>query len=502
MKAPVLLAVAAFVVTLGLSLGTLGSAGYRAAGIRLAARADAIRTGPLREALAGPEAPLPTLIACLGTLAFKTPLRSASAAGAACLALAAAVIALLGWRLAGLSGGLLAAGLFVCTPGTLFHARTLGPEAAITLATTLLLAAATLRHTVRSALLATGALLACLASSNEGVLLAIPWLLAAPLADWPSQERRTGAVRLPPLAPAALVPVLVAPILLFWLWPHLAEDGGKRWLAFLTHPFEAPHPAMVVLGDVRDQAIGRAPSFVMGLLQILTRVPLPVLALATLGAWRVLASGAPLRRASFAVLGLLTVMVVQSIAGGPYYAGTDGVMPMLPFLAVLAGIGGAAILGAVRDLWPRRRPALAAAGVGAALLLPVPIELVRSFPMEPAARSSLVGGTRGAAALGFETRTDSLLPASTVDWLNDALPERARLAAFPQSGDYRAIIEGLKRHGLLRPDIEWSETYAATHVLTPRAPGEPLFASAVMDLGEPLYVLERDGVRLLTVSAF
>ena len=513
LRAAVAIGVACTVAAIG--IGTRGSAPYRAAGMRLLEAAHPV--GPartLRQALSGPEPPLPVLLVRAGAPLSESldgGLTGAAVVGALVAGGAAAVVVLLGWQLAGPVAGCMGGLLLLCFPGFLYHARTAGPEAAYALSVALLCwAGAAERFGPVRALAATAALTAALASSHEGLVLIIAWVLAIHLAGArPGRDPAAGTVTLAPILPGQLVPVLAAPLLLFWLWPYLEAETGTRAMAVFFGPYRAQHDPIVVAGEIRDQAIFRGPTTAQGLLLVLLRIPIITGALATLGAWRVLRPATdptPARGGTFAVLALLTLVGVQALNGSPYYAGVDGVAALAPLLALLAGIGATAIWQAAQTLAPERLPWLRPR-VGASVLLgllvgPSLLAAVVAWPWGPGYANALVGGPAGAAARGFESLPDAAIPEGAVRWMNDTLPVRSRVASVAATHRYRPLLDGLRRRGVLRPDIEASDTFNATHLLVPRAPAWPLYRDALGWLGEPAWHTDHHGVRVMAIHAF
>ena len=178
-------------------------------------------------------------------------------------------------------------------------------------------------------------------------------------------------------------------------------------------------------------------------------------------------------------------------------------MALVPFVVLLAAVGTGALAQAIQARWLLRLPIPTGVAVMAVVLVlvgPAVVELAVVYPMEPTYHNTLVGGVPGAAQRGLETRTDTYLPSSTVDWLNQRLASgQARIGFAVASEEYRPFMMRLIRFGVLDPGLATAEPYDATHVFVPRRPGEPLFDDVVATWSEPTYVLEHLGVRHLAL---
>jgi hypothetical protein len=512
-----LLALSTIGLVVGITLATRSDAGYRAVGMVLYEHVHsgveaADRGSSVREAFVQPQSPLPLGIALMGALSADTADRiwGATVAGAIAMALAVFFVGLAAWQLGGPVAGIAGMLLMLTLPGTLFHARTLGPEAGIACAFALLLWVSVHSQTrLWVATLATVAFLAALGSSHEAILLFIPWVAAAiytaPKDD--ASEGTPGRIHLGAIPLGTFLPLVAGPLLLFWLWPHLSVAGGSRWIHLLTEPYRTSHPPFLVLGEVRDQVMdGQGPNGLHGLLLFLLRMPLTTAALALFGAIRVarsLRDKGSLSRAAFALFGALTLMTVIVLNGSPYYAGQDGFMALAPFVVLLAALGTGVLARAIQARWLQPIPIPTGIAVMAVVLVlvgPAAVELAVVYPMEPTYHNTLVGGVPGAVERGLETRTDTYLPTSTLNWLNQRLASgHARIGFAVASEEYRPFMMRLNRFGVLDPGIGTAEPYDATHVFVPRRPGEPLFDDVMASWSEPVYVFEHLGVRHLAL---
>ncbi|MFT5430470.1 MAG: hypothetical protein ACI9OJ_001144 [Myxococcota bacterium] len=480
---------------------------YRASGATLLDAVEQARAGDGSQ-WSGPTLPGQVLAVALsssdaegfGQLASVNAFLTAAATGA---------IAWLGFVFGGWLGCAAAFGAFLIWPSTLYHARNAGPEAVITLAWTLLLWAGTLRFKKTFGIIAATIAFAFAAATwHEAVWLIIPWVIATHfVADLPDPRGTggtfaIGTVAIGKLQLAHLVVAIAGPLLAFSLWPHLADDFGKRLIAILYEPLKAQHAPILVAGEIHDQAISRAPGFADGLLVVVIRTPLTLGALAVVGALRAVRGirirDIVTRHLCFPLLGLAALLLIIGLNGSPFYAGIDGMAPLGPFVALLAAVGFAGVMAAAQSSEKR----WLSWAVALALLVPATADRVLHFGSEPSYHSPIVGSARGAAALGFELRPTASLPVDLVAWMNDHLPTNAELAIYPSEDRYRPLLDRLTRDGLLRADIKTASAYHGTHLLVPEHPAYPLFDDRVRTAGHPIATIAVDGTLLLTLYKY
>ena len=476
----------------------------RAPGLELLERAEA-------HDLAQPGLPLPILV--VGRVVQNADAKVAAGARAGGWLVAAAVACTV-WAAGALGGPLAAAGagaLMLLLPGTLYHARTLGPEAAAMAAYALLLLASVQARAAARGLLGSAALLCALASAHEAIVMVIPWLLAAQWLGKKTAEETAdpGTTPLTTAPAATFLPVVLAPVLLMMVWPHLSAGGLKAWFAVVYEPFKLPHPPFLVLGEVHDQLVSRGPTVLHGWLVTALRIPVVTALMAGVGAAAVISgvrAAEEERRGIFALLSWLTLAAIWALNGSPYYAGTDAFVSGAPMLALLGGLGVVRVIRATQRLWPAERwrvpSAVAAGGVAILIVATAAVDLHRAWPMEPSYHNALIGGTSGAARRGMETSPNHYVPAAVVDWMNSSLPTKARVAFLPASPSYRTLLGRLRTVGLLRRDIEPAAPYHATHVVVPRHPAFPLYPDLLATFTDPLITWDYGGVRHMAVYAY
>jgi hypothetical protein len=149
--------------------------------------------------------------------------------------------------------------------------------------------------------------------------------------------------------------------------------------------------------------------------------------------------------ATWALLNLLTLVLLRTFTSMPGHDGLRQMLPALPFFAVLVGYG----VYVVR----RRSNTAVAVSVCALAVLPAAYQTARTHPYQMAYYNSLMGGTRGAQRLGMESTYywDSAT-SEVVDWLNGRLPRGATLVIAPPP-DVRCF-DWLQRWGQLRGDLD------------------------------------------------
>jgi hypothetical protein len=146
------------------------------------------------------------------------------------------------------------------------------------------------------------------------------------------------------------------------------------------------------------------------------------------------------------LLNWATLMIVRALPGVPPHDGIRLFLPAFGFWCVLAGVGGQEVWDRSSHFLDAKRTMLVRATMIVALLANA-INLARYYPQTLSHYNILVGGVRGAAALGMEPAYwwDSL-DADVLNWLNDHTEPEARVA-FSASANI-SILHGW---GRLRP---------------------------------------------------
>jgi len=268
-------------------------------------------------------------------------------------------------------------------------------------------------------------------------LLLLPWGLACYRKSW---------------AKLAVALVVIGPAV-FWMgWPWLWIDIVPHLKAYLA--FHYGHAAYNVwyLGTLYQYAPWHYP-FVM----TAVTTPLLVLALSLVGLVRAWPRRGANAEAALLALGLAIALIPNALPSSPKYNGVRLFLPAFPFLAALAGGGFAwaqlRLSTVLKAEGPRRArlSGLIAAALGAILLLPGFSGAARTHPYQLAYYNSLVGGTAGASARGFETIYWGQVFQEAPQFLNGIEKPYPRVLLVPKGVIY--LLEFQQAAGALRPDV-------------------------------------------------
>ena len=196
----------------------------------------------------------------------------------------------------------------------------------------------------------------------------------------------------------------------------------------------------------------------------------------------------------FAALATLHWAFLLALRAMPHTPGHDGVRLFLPafgVLAILAGVGSVVFVGP----WGRWGKVVIVAAIAegvasVALMMPVPLSYF----------SPVVGGLRGASALGMEpTYFWDGLSDEAIDWLNaHTSPGRSvQFATFPTSWLY------LKQAGRLRVPLAPVDPERPEWLVIQNRPGafRP-FERELFEKARPAYVASKQGVPLVLIYPF
>lgn len=268
-----------------------------------------------------------------------------------------------------------------------------------------------------------------------------------------------------PTFPAALVSMVVlGPLTFLALWPWMWFDLKARVTSYVA--FHLHHYGIYFLyfGTVfsKDPVAPWHAPFVLAA----TTTPLSTSALALIGIGfgtpairtRLLRKDGPdddVRREGDLLLtaiihAFLSISIV-AFSGGPKYGGEKLFMPFFPFWCLLAGYGALRVYEWLLTWSGRRFVPLAAVGlsVGSSIAL-----CVRFGTYGLSEYNGLIGGLRGATALGLERQYYDVAFRDLVGWLNREAPKNARVHFLPNNWEYVRTYAWYHRAGELRVDIQ------------------------------------------------
>jgi hypothetical protein len=216
--------------------------------------------------------------------------------------------------------------------------------------------------------------------------------------------------------------------------------------------------------------------------------PLGILVLAGLGAAWGLRRLDPLVVLSAASVAFFWALML--LPGAPHHDGVRQFVVVLPFLGMIAGYG-------VDRAW-RMGIGWGRGVILALAFVPAAVQLAWVHPYSLAYYSELVGGVRGARALGLETTYwMDAYSGPVLDWMNHELPPEARIYVLGEP----LALELQQGFGRLRQDLQPTGNPAgAEWVLVQMRQG--LMRPEVVDLverGRPVYARELQGVPLVAI---
>ena len=290
---------------------------------------------------------------------------------------------------------------------------------------------------------------------------------------------------IPPIPLALLSMGIIGPLVFFALWPWLWAapiDRVTQYVAFHLHhyPIYFLYFGRVFVGD--PIAPWHAP-----FMTTLFTVPSVTLVLAGIGflaAWPAIRLRRRFlegpdddhRRAGdlwlFVLLNAAVTIGVVAFAGTPIYGGEKLVMPLFPFLCLLAGLGADVLYTAILNLsWPSATEARSKwLGLGVATLASLSgVALMLRFWGYPLSEfNGIANGLRGATAYGFERQYYDLAYRDLVAWLNTEAGPRVKVHFLPNNWEYVRTFRWYQRAGEVRPEVEvvGSEQEAELIVLT------------------------------------
>ena len=150
------------------------------------------------------------------------------------------------------------------------------------------------------------------------------------------------------------------------------------------------------------------------------------------------------------IFGPLGVLAVPST---PIFGGVKHFMPAMPFIAVVAAIGVAALARAAGGAWGNGRPWLARllpAALAALVCVPAVTETQRSQPDGLSHYNLIAGGFAGGASLGMNRQFWAYCVLPMLDWVNRNHADNHRMYWHDVIGD---ALHMYKREGRLDLDV-------------------------------------------------
>ena len=314
------------------------------------------------------------------------------------------------------------------------------------------------------------------------------FLLPVPLGVWmllQARERRSVTLCVYGFALALLVSVLVNPA----AWPDPVGYQQRLIGESLSRETYVPI-STYYLGRVFHFSVPWHHAIVM----TLATLPVATIALAAVALKTVVRPGATRSLAMLCMVQIAFWLTLMALPDSPNHDGVRLWLPMFPFVAVMAGIGFAVLIGAMK----RRGGGFTTLGpllLASLFFVPGLIGTLRSSPYYLSYYGELAGGAAGAAGWGLEaTYWFDVVTSSFRDELDHTLPEGARVVAYPNA----EYFEQLQELGLLRTDLRFRRAPPADYLLLlgRKAMLEGGW-EAVYQSARPLLAVELDGVELI-----
>ncbi len=256
-------------------------------------------------------------------------------------------------------------------------------------------------------------------------------------------------------APWMLYAALVAPVIYFVGWPHLWPAPIARFAAYVGFHLHHVHYNIEYLGKNYNRP--PYPWHYVPLMTLLT-APSTTIFLAGIGifAGNQAATGASdhhlAKNATWGLVGLgvLWPMLLIMRPGTPIFGAEKHWLPTMPFIALFAGAGFAAVCNRMQRL--RRGVPLQVLGVllGLAVLLPGLFEVWRAHPYGLSHYNALAGGPAGGADLGMNRQFWGYAVRGLMPTLNKQAPPHA--AVYFHDANWPLLQMSMK-DGFLRRDL-------------------------------------------------
>jgi hypothetical protein len=163
----------------------------------------------------------------------------------------------------------------------------------------------------------------------------------------------------------------------------------------------------------------------------------------------------------FVLLNAATTIGLVAFAGTPIYGGEKLFMPFFPFWCFLAGYGADALARQWSERWDAENVRVFARA-SLAVLASSGLLLQLAFSGYALSQyNGLLGGLRGATAVGFERQYYDLAFRDLVAWLSAEAPPKLKVHFLPNNWEYVRTYKWYREAGELRSDIQVTQNESA-----------------------------------------
>lgn len=329
------------------------------------------------------------------------------------------------------------------------------------------------------------------------------------------------AILLPPIPVVFILMLIVSPLLFILLWPWLWYDTIQRLGGYLSFHLHHPYYNIEFLGiNYFTPPFPFSYPFVMTLFTIpfvtmvfsVTGIILRVYYAIKPKAKDPIKSPYP-KLDLFLFLNLFIPMLIIALPTTPIFGGTKHWMPSWPYIAIFGGIGFYYwlnfIISKLHIIFDRygikeKKASLLSFNIGMILsfliITPSIIQTKGSHPFALSHYTMLSGESPGAATLGMNRQFWGFTTRSLLPWINKNAPPNARIYFHDTTW---TSYDMYKREGLLRKDINWSNTITGSDLSMIHL--EQHFIFREHDVWEwtgtatPSYVVSHQGVAILPI---
>ena len=319
----------------------------------------------------------------------------------------------------------------------------------------------------------------------HAVLIYIPLLLYWALYQRGRKSRSCARPR------STLLPLLIIPPVIFVaFWPWLWKDIPNRTAEYLAFYLRHADIPVYYLGETYYSAPWHYP-FVMTIVTLPLAVSVPLLiGLLTTG------TGKDGKTDAFILCNALVPLLAIAVQVAKY----DGVrlfLPAFPFLCLVAGRG---IERVMRFAGKRRLAGPVFWGYAALLAVTVYFSVFRIHPYQSSYFNAAVGGTRGAARMGFEPEYWGNAYVGLLEWMNERPDKVYWLYMAERDPNLHLNIRLYKESGLMKREIAFGGRESSDYLVLLARPG--MFTGEMWFYylyGEPVFSVKLSGTELANI---
>ncbi|MEW6410122.1 MAG: glycosyltransferase family 39 protein [Nitrospirota bacterium] len=303
--------------------------------------------------------------------------------------------------------------------------------------------------------------------------------------------------------------IFLSPIIMFATQPYLWHKTIPRLLEFMHQSItRMDNPATrIPTYFFHEQLLGNQLPLYYPFFITAVSIPLSILLVVIVGIFFPFRKTPIIDIQHLLIFNTIFILIIPILPGGTIHDGVRLLLPAFPFLAAIGGTGFFHLKEYIKNLLNskgyscriKNLKTKVTTTLSILIIIPAAIEMIDIHPNELMYYNNLVGGVKGAYALGLETTyLGEAFNKDFIDFLNRELPQNASINASFSSN----IFINYQRHGILRKDIIVTAVDYDYYILLCRRGYMHIFDKWLFENRTPTLSWQFKGVPLINIYKF